>query len=73
MVRIRRKGPKRSEHVGMQKVANYGSDWFKHQILRNLGKAACILIPFFLFNFLITKSRLSLSNTEIVCADHVKL
>ena len=23
MVRIRRKGPKRSEHVGMQKVANF--------------------------------------------------
>ena len=29
--------------------------------------------PFFLSNFLITKSCLSLSNTEIVCADHVKL
>ena len=27
--------------------------------------------PFFLSNFLITKSRLSLSNTEIACADHV--
>ena len=23
MVRIRRKGPKRSEHVGMEKVANF--------------------------------------------------
>ena len=39
------------------------SDWFKHQILRNLRKAACMLIPRFLTNFLITKSRLSLSNT----------
>ena len=29
--------------------------------------------PFFLSHFLITNSRLSLSNTEIVCADHVKL
>ena len=28
---------------------------------------------FFLSHFLITNSRLSLSNTEIVCADHVKL
>ena len=27
--------------------------------------------PSFLFNFLITKSRPSLSNREIVCADHV--
>ena len=64
MVQIRRKGPKRSEHVGMQKGANFtivstikGSDWFKHQILRNLREAACILIPFFLSNFLVTKSR----------------
>ena len=77
MVQIRRKERKRSEHVGMQKklyyCLYYGSDWFKHQILRNLRKAACILIPFFLSNFLITKSRLSLSNTEIVCEDHVKL
>ena len=54
MVQIRSKGPKRSEHVGMQKGANftivcryYGSDWFKHQILRNLRKAACILFLFF--------------------------
>ena len=79
MVRIRRKGPNRSEHVGMQKGANFTVVstmvlvGFKHQILRNLGKAACILIPFFLFNFLITNSRLSLSNTEIACEDHVKL
>ena len=79
MVQIRRKGPKRSEHVGMQKGANFTIVstkvliGLKHQILRNLRNAACILIPFFLSNFLITKSRLSLSNTEIVCADHVKL
>ena len=63
----------------MQKGANFthclynGSDWFKHQIIGNLLKAACLLIPFFLFNFYLTKSRLSLSNTEILCAEHVKL
>ena len=68
MVRIGRKGPKRSEHVGIQKVANFT---IVSTMVRNLGKAACVLIPFFLFNFLVTKSRLSLSNTEIVCADHV--
>ena len=41
------------------------------QILRNLRKAAYILAPCFLTNFLITKSRLSLSNTEILCDEHV--
>ena len=61
----------------MQKGANFthclynGSDWSKHQILRNLRKAACLLIPFFLLNFFLTKSRLSLSSTEILCAEHV--
>ena len=53
----------------------HSSDWFKHQILRNLRQAAgrCILIPCFLTNFLITKSLLSQSNTEILCEEHVKL
>ena len=79
MVQTRRKGPKRSEHVGMQKGANFTIVSTKVliglniQFLRNLRKAACTSILFFLSNFLITKSRLSLSNTEIVCADHVKL
>ena len=41
--------------------------------LRNLRKAACILIPCFLTKFFITKSRLSLSNTEILCEKHVEL
>ena len=40
------------------------SDWFTHQILRNLRKAACMFIPSFLTSFLITKSRPSLNNTE---------
>ena len=63
----------------MQKGANFthclynGSDWLKHQILRNHRKAACLLIPFFLFNFFLTKSRLSPSSTEILFAEHVKL
>ena len=34
---------------------------------------ACILIPFFLTNLVIAKSRLSQSNTEILCAERVKL
>ena len=45
----------------------YTSDWFKHQILRNLPRAAWMFIPCFPTNFVITKSRLSLSNTEILC------
>ena len=78
MVRIRRKGPKRSEHVGIQKVANFtivstmvliGLNIKFYEILAKQH----VYNPFFLFNLLITKSRLSLSNTEIVCADHVKL
>ena len=51
----------------------YTSDWFKHQILRNLCKTPCILIPCFLTNFLITNSRPSLGNTEILREEHVKL
>ena len=35
------------------------------------AKAACLLIPFFLLNFFLTKSRLSLSSTESLCAEHV--
>ena len=31
-----------------------------------------VLIPCFLTNFLITKSRLSLSNTEILCEENLK-
>ena len=34
---------------------------------------ACILISFFLASFLVAKSRLSQSNTEILCAEYVKL
>ena len=75
MVQIRRKGPKRSQHVGMQKGANF--TFVSTMVLIGLNikfrKAAYILIPFFLSNFLITKSRLSLSNIEVVCADRVKL
>ena len=51
----------------------YTSDWFKHQILRNLRKTPCMLIPCFLTNFVITNSRPSLGNTEILCEEHVKL
>ena len=51
----------------------YTSDWFKHQLLRNLHKAAYISIPCFLTNFLVTKYLLSLSNTEILCEEHLKL
>ena len=51
----------------------YTSDWFQHKILRNLRKIACILIPCYLTKFLITKSRLSLSNTEILCEEHEKM
>ena len=40
---------------------------FKHQILRNLPKAAWMFIPCFPNNFVITKSHPSLSNTEILC------
>ena len=61
----------------MQKGANFTivstSDWFKQQILRNLCKAACFLIICFLAQFAVTKSRLSLSNKEILCEEHVKL
>ena len=32
-----------------------------------------VLIPCFLTNFLITKSRLSLSNTEILCEENFKI
>ena len=39
--------------------------WCEHQILRNVLKAVCILITCFLTNFLITKSILTLRNTEI--------
>ena len=35
--------------------------------------ACTILIPFFLASFLVAKSRLSQSNTEILCAEYVKL
>ena len=79
MVQIRRKGPKRSEHVGMQKGANFTILSTKVLIGLNIkfyeifAKQHVHQSFFFLSNFLITKSRLSLSNTEIVCADHVKL
>ena len=60
---------KRTEEVEMQKRCYlyyclcYTSDWVKHQILRNLRKGACILIPCFLTNI---KSLLSLSNRNIL-------
>ena len=56
------------EHVGMQIGAN-----FTIQKLRKLHKAVYIFILNFPTNFHITKSRLSLNNTEIPCAEHVKL
>ena len=79
MVQIRKKVPKRSEHVRMQKGANFTIVstmvliGLNVKFLGNLRKATRTLIPFFLSNFLLTKSRLSLSNTKIVFADHVKL
>ena len=51
----------------------YKSDWLRQQILWNLRKAAFIFILCFLDNFLISKSCLSLSNTETLCEEHVNL
>ena len=51
----------------------YKSDWLRQQILWNLRKAAFIFILCFLDNFLISKSWLSLSNTETLCEEHVNL
>ena len=50
------------------------SDWLKQQKLRNLHKAVHNYIhPYFPSIFHITKSALSLDNTEILCGEHVKL
>ena len=51
----------------------YKSDWLRQQILRNLRIAAFIFILCVLDNFLISKSWLSLSNTETLCEEHVNL
>ena len=51
---------KRNVQVGMPKGAKlslyYTSDWIKIPVLRNLCKAACILIPCFLANFIIKEN-----------------
>lgn len=79
MVQIRKKVPKRSEHVRMQKGANFTIVstkpliGLKKKILRNRRKAVCILIVCFLTNLLVTNSRLRRSNTDILCEEHVKL
>ena len=79
MVQIRRKGPKRLEHVGMQKGANFTIVCTMVLIDLNIkfyeifAKQNVYYSFFFLSNFLITKSHLSLSNIEIVCVDRVKL
>ena len=79
MVQIRRIGPKRSEHVCMQKGPNFTIVCTMVLIGLNIkfyeifAKQHVYHSLFFLSNFPVTKSRLSLSNIEIVCADRVKL
>ena len=78
MVQIRRKEQKAMNTSECEKgdnptiVSSTLLSW-TYQILRNLHncKAACILVPCFLTNFLITKSRLSLTNTEILSDEHI--
>ena len=73
MVEIRaRERTKRKEHVGMPKGARITIVSTTLLIGLNIKFYeifSCIYInPFFLSNFLIAKSRLSQSNTEILCA-----
>ena len=71
MVQIRRREPNAMNTSECKKVLSLLLSllhyWCEHQILRNLLKAVCIVIPCFLTNFLITKSILSRRNTEILC------
>ena len=66
---------KRNEHVGMQNDAIFTIVYTKLLIGLKINfyeifsKAACVLIPCSLANFLITESLLSLSNTEILCEE----
>ena len=59
---------KRNENVGMQKSANFTIVSTTLMIGLNIKK-----IPCFLTNFVTTKSLLNLSDTEILCKEHVKL
>ena len=66
---------KRNDHVGMQNGAIFTIVYTKLLIGLKINfyeifsKAACVLIPCSLANFLITESLLSLSNTEILCEE----
>ena len=60
---------KRNENVGMQKSANFTIVSTTLMIGLNIYKTP----GFLLTNFLTTKFLLSLSNTEILCEEHVKL
>ena len=65
-----------NEHVGMPKGANItivSTTLLIGLNIKSYEIFACILIPFFLTNLVIAKSRLSQSNTEILCAERVKL
>ena len=70
---------KRNEHAVMQKgailtiVSTTLLIGLNIKFYEIFSKAACILIPCSLANFLITESLLSLSNTENLCEEHVKL
>ena len=81
---VLRKGPDKkessnsNEHVGMQKGANF-SVVCTHFILAYTAKvkktpqSSTYIHPYYPTIFRITKSGLSLNNTEILCGEHVKL
>ena len=75
MVQIRRQKPKRNEHVGMQKGANSTtvSVGLIIKVYKIFARQYVYQSLSFLSNLLLTKSRLSLSKTEIFCVEHVKL
>ena len=45
----------------------------KNKFYEIFAQQHALLIPYFLANFLVTKSRLSLSNTEILCEEYLQL
>ena len=61
-------GPDKKERAKRNEYVRMLHFWLviTSKVLRNVHKAACIWIPCFLTNFPITKSLLSLSNTEIL-------